>query len=48
MSNELAAVLSAVAALIGSVYAGVKKAWFQCAAAAAAFFFVLAEAVKQF
>ncbi len=48
MSNELAAVLAALAALAGAVYAGVKKAVFQACLAAAAFFFILAEAVKQF
>lgn len=48
MDNELAAVLAAVALLAASIYAGVKKAFFQCLAAAGAFLFVLAEAVKNF
>jgi len=48
MGNELAAVLAAVALLAASVYAGVKRSVFQCLAAAGAFLFVLAEAVKQF
>jgi hypothetical protein len=48
MDNELAAVLSALALLAGSVYAGVKKAYFQCLAAAGAFLYVLAKAVSDF
>lgn len=48
MSNELAIILADLALIGASVYAGVKKAFFQCLAAAGAALFVAAEYVSSF
>lgn len=48
MSNELAAVLAAATLAAGSIYAGVKKAVFQCLCAAGAALFTVAFIVKDF
>jgi hypothetical protein len=48
VDNEFAAIAATLVLAAASVYAGVKKAVFQCLAAAGAALFVLAEAVKQF
>jgi hypothetical protein len=48
MDNDVAAVVAVAVLAAASVYAGVKRAVFNCLVAAGAALFVLAEAVKRF